>query len=98
MKLLYVPMLIILFSSCTRVEDKMLFSCDCQQQKEAAKFVKESIKDANNMSDEEMEDVISQLERTSVRLHCSKKTYKVRVGDGVFEPQGVPSGVVVYNY
>lgn len=35
--------------------------------------VQKSIKNANNMSDEEMEDVILQLERTSYRLYCSKE-------------------------
>lgn len=48
--------------------------CTCEQLKMAAQFVKDGIKPSNNMSDEEMEDVIRQLEDTAIRLHCPTKT------------------------
>lgn len=47
--------------------------CTCLEKEKAANFVALSIKDANNMSDEEMEDVILQLQDTSYDLFCSKK-------------------------
>ena len=67
--------LIILLSSCDIEEKKTrtFLVCTCEQKEKAALFVQNSIKNANNMSDEEMEDVVSQLESTSLNLYCKNK-------------------------
>lgn len=93
----------ITLTSCfqSREEQRLIYTCDCQQQAQASQFVKESILSANNMSDEEMEDVISQLEKTSVRLHCSQKYKLARVSvEGYLqEVLDVKQGETVYpNY
>ncbi len=72
------------------------YVCSCEQQARAASFVKETIKEANNMSDEEMEDVISQLERTSVRLHCSQKMVEYPIDS--YQPLQVDSCQTIYRY
>ena len=53
----------------------VLWTCTCEQQRAAAKWVGDHMEAANNRSDEEMEDVIGQLEKTSIRLHCAKKKH-----------------------
>ena len=62
--------------SCSNEVTDYEYVCNCKQQEKAALFVQNSIKAANNMSDEEMEDVISELTKTSVRLNCSRKQIK----------------------
>ena len=69
----YFVILSILATSCTKEVTDYEYVFSCKQQEKAALFVQSSIKAANNMSDEEMEDVISELTKTSVRLNCSKK-------------------------
>ena len=49
------------------------YVCTCQQQEDVQQFIERSIKPANNMSDEEMEDVIHQLWITGVKLNCGMK-------------------------
>jgi hypothetical protein len=85
-------------SSCVREETRLVYVCDCQQQAQASQFIKETIGPANNMSDEEMEDVISQLERTAVKLHCIQQYKKVRIGEGLFEAIDAKEGQTVYYY
>ena len=64
--------------SCgNRTVKENIYVCNCEQQKLASKFVSDNIKNANNMSDEEMEEVVHQLERTSIRLNCPKKRVTV---------------------
>lgn len=88
----------LLLSSCEREEVRLMYVCDCQQQAQASQFIKESIGPANNMSDEEMEDVINQLERTAVRLHCTQEYKRVRIGESLFEVIDAKEGQTVYNY
>lgn len=68
-----------LLLSCTRVftENKLVWVCNCEEKKEVADWIKNTIKDSNNYSDEEMEDVIYQLEKTAVRIHCNQLTKKI---------------------
>lgn len=61
-------------TSCGDVQ-RPEYVCNCQQKPLVAKFVEDHIKDANNMSDEEMEDVISQLHRTAVSIHCDQRLF-----------------------
>lgn len=84
--------------SCVRQETRLVYSCSCEQQAKVASFVKESIQAANNMSDEEMEDVILQLERTGVKLNCSQVYKNVTITDGHMEINGVNSNETVYKY
>jgi hypothetical protein len=49
------------------------YVCNCDQKRELQEFVKTSIKSANNMSDEEMEDVIKELRISGIELYCEKK-------------------------
>jgi hypothetical protein len=44
--------------------------CNCDQLRRANEFVISTIEDANNMSDEEMEDVIDELQSTAIQLNC----------------------------
>ncbi len=72
----YIAVLLILAISCTKEVSDYEYVCNCKQQEKASLFVQTSIKASNNMSDEEMEDVIAELTKTSVRLNCSKKQIK----------------------
>ena len=49
------------------------YVCDANDKAKVSEFVSKNIKDANNMSDEEMEDVISQLEETGIKIHCRQE-------------------------
>lgn len=55
---------------------KANFVCNCEQTKKVSEFIQTSIKNANNMSDEEMEDVIQELHRTAVKVNCDRKNIK----------------------
>lgn len=57
------------FFSCGNSE-KHRYVCNCQANQKIEKFVNNSLKNANNMSDEEMEDVIFELYKTAVKIHC----------------------------
>jgi hypothetical protein len=65
-------------SESTRLE----YVCDCNQIEKVSQFIQSSIKSANNMSDEEMEDVIKELHKTAVKVHCERKNIKARRIDG----------------
>lgn len=65
MKYLLILLSLILISCGS--DQKLRTICTCDQKKEIMKWVQSSIKDANNMADEEMEDVIKELRRTSYR-------------------------------
>jgi len=67
----YMLLGVVLFSSCAQQASRMV--CNCEQQKQLQTFVTESIKPANNMSDEEMEDVIHQLRIDGVKMFCQQK-------------------------
>ncbi|MBK7362699.1 MAG: hypothetical protein IPJ01_10425 [Micavibrio sp.] len=54
------------------------YVCNCKQIEKVSEFIQTSIKNANNMSDEEMEDVIQELHRTAVKVNCQKKNIKAK--------------------
>ena len=62
----------ILITSCA---DKKItcYVCDANEKAKVSEFVSKNMKDANNMSDEEMEDVISQLQETGIKIHCRQE-------------------------
>lgn len=58
----------------------MCYTCDENQRVKVAEFVSNNISPSNNMSDEEMEDVISELRTTGIMLFCNKEVVYVGVG------------------
>lgn len=63
----------LILSSCNIEHRDLEWVCSCEQQQKAADFVTANMKAANNMSDEEMEDVIEELTKTSIMLNCSQR-------------------------
>ena len=59
--------------SCEESSHKTMYVCNCMEQEKLQKFVSQSIKSANNMSDEEMEDVIEQLRIDGTKIFCKPK-------------------------
>lgn len=58
-------------------EDGRLYYCGTEETAEKiSKFMTDNIKSANNMSDEEMEDVVHELYISAVRIYCVKKKQK----------------------
>lgn len=49
------------------------FVCDKEDKTKISEFITANMKSANNMSDEEMEDVIIQLEKTAIKTFCKQK-------------------------
>ena len=68
----YALLAVLLFPSCGSKQASR-FVCNCEQQKQLQSFVKESLKPANNMSGEEMEDVIHQLRIDGIKIFCNQK-------------------------
>lgn len=80
---------------CSRPTQRRVYACDCKQMAEVSKNIKESISNANNMSDEEMKDVIIQLERTFVRTNCNQRMVDGIQHDGWFE---ITAKDTIYTY
>lgn len=47
--------------------------CSCAESQKVSELVTNNIKGANNMSDEEMEDVIAELRRTGIMTLCHQE-------------------------
>ncbi len=71
---------LLLLTACGSQQDTR-FICNCEQKKEVQRFIEAHIKDANNMSDEEMEDVIVQLQRTAISVTCTQRLFWI-IPDG----------------
>ena len=84
MKYFFAICIFMFITSCddSTKDQTLVFVCSCEQQKEISKWVKESIGNANNHSDEEMEDVIYQLEKTAVRLTCQQQLKTIHYHNG----------------
>lgn len=89
---------VVLFVSCTTEGTKNVCSCTNSQKLEVAHKIQISLKDSNNYSDEEMEDVIKQLEQTYVRLICNQKTVFGYYKDGWFTPTEKSDSLTFYQY
>lgn len=77
-KLLLITAILLMITSCKADKDEYYMDscrvCNCEQIEKLQSFISDKvIKASNNMSDEEMEDVISQLERTGIQIYCPKK-------------------------
>lgn len=46
------------------------YVCDKNESSQVADFITKNAKSSNNMSDEEMEDVITELRETGIKLYC----------------------------
>lgn len=66
----------ILLSGCGNEKGRVTI-CTCEQLEKVGKFVTDNIQSANNMSDEEMEDVITQLEDTGMKIYCQQRTIEI---------------------
>lgn len=87
-----------LLVSCDHPTKTLVYACDCEQQKKVALDIKESIKNANNMSDEEMEDVIIQLEHTFIKVNCGQRMIDAVRHDGWVELTPKDTTYRYYNY
>ena len=67
----YILAILTFLYSCTGMDAK--FVCTCEQQIKVQEFVERSISPANNMSDEEMEDVIQELWQAGVKMNCGQR-------------------------
>ena len=70
--------------------------CDSMELANARKFVSDNIKNANNMSDEEMEDVIEQLQWTSITLSCRKTQVTLENHNNTWIPIDLPKGTAYW--
>jgi hypothetical protein len=79
--------LIILLSGCGPNEKtKLLWYCTCEEMDQVQEFIKESIGPSNNMSDEEMEDVIEELAKVAMLTSChQEKTITTLDGNAIIE-------------
>lgn len=64
-------LLIIFITSCNY--EGVQYVCNCEERKQVDEFISKNIKSSNNMSDEEMEDVIKELYKTAVKIKCKQK-------------------------
>ena len=67
---LYTVLCLVLFS-CSDKQTRC-YVCEQPESLQVADFLSNNIKGANNMSDEEMEDVISELRNTGIKLYCKQ--------------------------
>ena len=67
-----VLLVVVLFASC-KDDQRTKYVCNCEENKQIDEFISKNIKNSNNMSDEEMEDVIYELYKTAVRIKCKQK-------------------------
>ncbi len=77
MKILYV--LLIVLCSCTTKATR--FICSCEDRTKMEQFISKNVKDSNNTSDEETEDVIAELRKTSLVLYCNPIIIEVNRND-----------------
>lgn len=63
----------LILCACNRTETRRLYVCSPSQRQAAADWMTVNMKAANNMSDEEMEDVISELRKAAICLHCQSR-------------------------
>ncbi len=73
-----ITLAIVCMSSCgSKHTEVMRPYCNCEQREMIADWMTDNIGQANNFSDEEMEDVVDELRSTGVTLFCSQKLTKV---------------------
>ncbi len=65
--------IMISISSCTYRTTELYSVCTCEAREKMSDFISKNMRSANNMSDEEMEDVIKELKNTAIVLFCDQK-------------------------
>jgi len=98
MKILFTFLILLSLTSCDHAGSRIVYTCTLEQQQKVSKDIKESIFNANNKSDEEMEDVISQLEQTYIRTDCSQERVETIEHDGWYEVKESKKGINYYFY
>lgn len=63
--------LLAVLCSCDDVRQR--YVCDCDDKNKISQFITDNIGKANNMSDEEMEDVIRELRYTAIAITCKSR-------------------------
>jgi len=71
--ILFIIGILTVLTSCGYRSETMMTVCTCEQKDKVADFIQSSIKNANNMSDEEMEDVIYGLRQTGFEVICDSR-------------------------
>lgn len=85
----YLFVLLAIFTSCKNGKEQrdesygFYYVCNESQNDKVAEFIKSSIGNANNHSDEEMEDVISQLEATAKNTFCKRRLLQNYLADSL---------------
>lgn len=94
-------MVISISFSCTTNSDEQRprFICSCEQNVKVQNFIEKSLKPSNNMSDEEMEDVIEQLFETGVKLNCNQRLMYIKSNGFInWERNKLDSCQTAYEY
>lgn len=82
MKTIIILLTLTILTSCSYDKEKYGWVCSSSQRKDVQDFIANNIKNANNMSDEEMEDVIAALYRAGVKTVCQCRTVKYELNQG----------------
>ena len=95
---LSIVIIAIAFISCTSAKNETVWVCDCEEQARSAQWVKDCLPSANNMSDEEMEDVINQLQKTAVQLNCHMENVKFESTESGLLYSSIDSCRIIFRY
>lgn len=75
-RILLLILISISVASCSDY-NRMKYVCSCEQKEKIGDFVSTNVGPSNNMSDEEMEDVIRELYYVAVKLNCEQRLFVV---------------------
>lgn len=93
----FLLLIIIIVTGCEY--KKTCYVCDKEQREKVADFVSKNIKNANNMSDEEMEDVIKELRTTAIITYCDQRLVTVdRKGNVKWEQSKRDTNLTYFPY
>jgi hypothetical protein len=96
-KVILILVCVITMISCEYQDSRSV--CNCEEREKVATFISDNIKAANNMSDEEMEDVIRQLEWTAVKTICHREVVWVTSNHYInYDKEKVDSCRSIYSY
>ena len=72
MKVLIPILLLLIIASCGSKE-RPRNVCHCDSSNKVLAYISDNLQASNNMSDEEMEDVIRELKHTAVQFYCETR-------------------------
>jgi hypothetical protein len=103
-KIIPILLLITIVTACENGKEEIKYQmepcivCDSTELANARSFVSDNVKNANNMSDEEMEDVIEELTTSGLKLSCRRLPLKCyQEDDGDYIAVDVPKGTMYYK-